>query len=173
MDHEIWLQLPAPLSRYEASNLGRIRRFHDQFILRHGQSADGYCRIPLTLDTRVKRTLYVHRLVASVFCAGDQSQTVNHKNLIKHDNRAENLEWVSFSENHKHKFRLRPELCQQRRDSVSLPVIATNIETQTETRFPSGKAAAIALGDANRAGNISHAIACGTAAYGRLWRKAT
>lgn len=46
----------------------------------------------------------VHRLVASAFISGDTSMQVNHKNGIRHDNRAENLEWLSCSDNHRHSY---------------------------------------------------------------------
>lgn len=50
-----------------------------------------------------KRTAYlVHRLVAEAFVPGDTALEVNHRNGVKSDNRAENLEWVSRSANHSH-----------------------------------------------------------------------
>jgi hypothetical protein len=49
----------------------------------------------------------VHRLVALAFVSNDdpdKKNQVNHKNGVRGDNRAENLEWVSCSENHKHSY---------------------------------------------------------------------
>lgn len=50
------------------------------------------------------KTVYVHRLVAETYLnkPSEKHNEVNHKNLNKIDNRLENLEWVTRSENRKH-----------------------------------------------------------------------
>jgi hypothetical protein len=50
---------------------------------------------------------FVHRIVATLFVKGDSSLQVNHKDGIKENNNANNLEWLTCSENLKHAVRLK------------------------------------------------------------------
>ena len=53
------------------------------------------------------KTVSVHRLVCMVFYPNHKNygKDVNHKNGIRDDNRVENLEWVTRSENQIHAYR--------------------------------------------------------------------
>lgn len=102
---ERWAPIPG-FPGYEASSLGRIRSFirarvvggvKQPRILKQKPNKDGYL---LACVTRKHRT--VHRLVAMAFFGESDLPQVNHLNGIKADNRIENLEWCTISENVRH-----------------------------------------------------------------------
>ena len=64
---------------------------------------DGYFKIMICVE-KTKYTRMVHRLVASAWITNSENKReINHKNGDKKDNRVENLEWVTSSENAFHK----------------------------------------------------------------------
>lgn len=66
---------------------------------------DGYLTINIYLVKGRYKTLKIHRLVAQAFIENEKDKPqVNHINGDKKDNRVENLEWTTSSENAKHKF---------------------------------------------------------------------
>lgn len=96
---EIWKKIEG--YDYFVSNLGAIKDLKD-VIRTPSLLRQGYLQVGLT--SKGVRTKYlVHRLVAQAFIGNDENKDfVNHKNLLKNDNRAENLEWVTREENMGH-----------------------------------------------------------------------
>ena len=61
--------------------------------------SNGYFQVCLSKGGRAKNYL-VHRLVAKAFIKNSENKKdINHINCVKTDNRVENLEWATRSEN--------------------------------------------------------------------------
>jgi hypothetical protein len=72
--------------------------------LKLNKTRQGYLMVWLWRNG-VKRQWRVHRLVAELYIPNPrQCSDVNHRNSVRDDNRVENLEWVTRSENIKHGF---------------------------------------------------------------------
>jgi hypothetical protein len=98
MQEEIWKQCQKD-TRYELSNLGRIRRFYKKSncyrYIKGCENERGY----LTILIKGKR-YKIHRLIAEVFLYNPLNKSdINHINHIKTDNRVENLEWSTRKDN--------------------------------------------------------------------------
>jgi hypothetical protein len=113
MNQEIWKDIEG-YPGYQVSNMGSVINRGGQLakvkngfrvckpkVLKPWFGTHGY----LIVMMPGQKKFQLHRLVAMAFCSGyfDGAQ-VNHKNGIRSDARAENLEWVNQSQNIRHSF---------------------------------------------------------------------
>ena len=126
---------------YQVSNLGRVRK-HDYGIMSPHKNNSGYLIIGLRNNDGKKQCL-VHRIVAKAFIPNtDNLPFVNHKNEVKTDNRADNLEWCTNEYNCNyggHNAKL--SASHLNHPSLSMPVIATD-KNGTTIEYPSANEAA-------------------------------
>ena len=123
--NEIWKDINGYDGEYQVSNLGRIKSVArlttrpcqygireyriPEKILRTRLGTSGYLCVNLHHEGK-QVTEMIHRLVALHFCKGYRDGlVVNHKDEVKTNNRADNLEWMTKAENNAygtHNFRV-------------------------------------------------------------------
>lgn len=106
----------------------KINNFPNYLISKEGQvystktnkireieiNENGYCRIRLMDGTKQGKKFYIHRLVAEAYIPNPNNYNqVNHKDLNKHNNNLDNLEWCSESMNMQHNSDNKPENCRK------------------------------------------------------------
>lgn len=108
---EKWKDISGYERLYEVSNLGRVRS-KDRIVfggrinrlapgceLNPRRNSCGYLRVQLC-KYGIKKWFFVHRLVAEAFVSNPEDlPQVNHRDEDKKNNRADNLEWVTASDN--------------------------------------------------------------------------
>lgn len=136
MQAEIWKEIPGYEGLCEVSDLGRVRTMDRQKHAGAGRyytlpgrirsiryDKDGYCLVTLTDATGSNQTHKVHRLVAQVFDREPLAdEEINHRNSKRDDNRAENLHWVSHTDNIRDSYTRR--VGPRRKSIVALPLSA-------------------------------------------------
>jgi hypothetical protein len=101
---ELWREISGSSGKYEISSHGRLRR-GERVLAPRVHPKLGYVQCTLHLPEGKKYPL-IHRLVATEFVGPiPPKYQVNHKNGNRSDNRVENLEIVTCSENNFHAYR--------------------------------------------------------------------
>lgn len=89
---------------YEVSDLGKVKNVVKNNILKNRKNDKDYDNVVLYLDGK-KKSYKVHRLVALAFIPNPENKPqVNHKDTDKSNNKMDNLEWATNSENQRHAF---------------------------------------------------------------------
>lgn len=109
MNNEIWKEI-TNFSKYEISNYGNVKNKDTQKILQPSIKS-GYLCLSLTNNNGIRKSVKIHRLVALNFIPNPENKaTVNHINHNKLDNNINNLEWMTTTEQNRHKRKCKKEI---------------------------------------------------------------
>ena len=105
---ELWKKINGQ-DHYSVSDEGRVRNDKSGYIFKptvRGKTCP-YLSVLLPDGNGKYKHWNIHNLVAEAFCPkGSEELVVNHKDGDKFNNRSDNLEWVTRSENDRHAFAL-------------------------------------------------------------------
>lgn len=114
LENEIWKDIKGYETKYQVSNLGRIksckfwsgnRYISNEKILKQANTPKGYLVVCLRKNNKAK-VYRVHRLVAQAFIPNPEDKPqINHIDNNRKNNKVDNLEWVNNSENQQHAFK--------------------------------------------------------------------
>ena len=98
-----WRMVPG--WHYEVSDTGIVRNKRTGLIIRGKVDHKGYLTVGLRRTGEPQRTAMIHRLVLMAFVGMcPEGYQANHLDGDKGNNRVENLEWVTPSENMRHSY---------------------------------------------------------------------
>ena len=87
------------LSKYEVSKEGKFRNKRTKYVLNANPDQYGYIYLKVFDNDGNRVSHRAHIVVAKTFIPNPENKpTVDHINRIRHDNRVENLQWATHSE---------------------------------------------------------------------------
>lgn len=123
LSNQEWVPILNYEDLYHVSNFGLVKSLEKivyckwgnkkilrERILKNSEKINDYVNVTLSKNGKIKR-IPVHRLIAVAFIPNPEKKPfVNHINGIKNDNRIENLEWCTASENMIHAFKTKLQI---------------------------------------------------------------
>lgn len=102
LKNEIWEDVKGTNGKYKVSSFGRIIGAYGRLI-KPIRTPKGYVRVKIWYGSTY-RTRMIHRIVAEAFIPRpDGKAQINHIDGNKTNNRVDNLEWCTQSENMRHR----------------------------------------------------------------------
>ena len=155
---------------YQVSNFGNVKsynKYKNGKILIPYNISSGYLMVQLRGD--INKSYLIHRLVAKTFILNPENKReVNHINGDKTDNRLENLEWATPSENMQHA--LRTGLKKRGKDDQrSMPVVQLTLENIIVGKYAGAREASRQTG-ARQSGISKCCNGISKTAFGFKWQ---
>ena len=143
---EKWKDVVSYEGLYQISNFGRVKGKHR--IKSQQDNGKGYLMVRLNKNGKSRWHL-VHRLVAKAFIENPENKpTVNHIDGNRKNNKFNNLEWATYSENNLHSYR-----SNGRKSALAVPIYCIETGKIYKSSYDASKDTGIPQSSINRCAN--------------------